>query len=229
MDKVFYFSGSGKSRRFAEYIGKQISAPVFDITKIHSDDIFCADTAVLIFPVYCQNLPEPIKEFLPNLKAKYIAIGALYGRKSYGNVIEDAVKLTDSVFIGGVCVPCGHSFLGEPDDFDFDTVSPFILRIKENTEAKTEKGKKDFYADLIPAKRTRIGVKIKRNDSCINCKKCSNNCPMNAIENGKINKNCIRCLRCVSECPEKALEYKTLWFMKIYLKNGRRNNIKFYL
>lgn len=229
MDRVYYFSGSGKSRRFAEYIGNILSFAVFDITKIYSPEEYCSDTAVLVFPVYCQNIPDPVKDFLPKLKSKNVAFAALYGRKSYGNVMEDAVNFTVSDFIGGVCVPCGHSFLGEPDDFIFADVLPFIERIKNPSFAKVEKGKKDFYADLVPAQRTRIGVKINKNSSCTNCGKCSENCSMHAIKNGIINKNCIRCLRCVSECPEKALDYKTLWFMKIYLRNGRKNNIKFYL
>ena len=226
MDKIFYFSGSGKSRRLAEYLGKELKTEVFDITKV-SD--FSAGTAIVVFPVYCQNLPDPVLYFLKKLKTENIAFAATYGRKSYGNVIEDAVKISSGNFIGGVCVPCGHSFLSEEDDFDFNSVIPFVERIKNPKPAKTEHSQKDFYADLIPAKRTRIGVKIKKNDNCINCGKCSENCPVGAIKNGMIGKNCIRCLRCVTDCPENALEFKTLWFMKAYLISGRKNEIKFYL
>lgn len=229
MIKVFYFSGSGKSRRFAEYLGESLSSSVFDITKLFSADDYFAETAVVVFPVYCQNLPKPIIDFLPLLKAEKIAFAALYGRKSYGNVIEDAVKLSDSEFIGGICVPCGHSFLGEEDGFDFCKISPFIQRLLSPSSAKTEKGKKVFYADLIPAERTRIGVKIIRSDKCSHCGKCIENCPVGAMTEKNIGKNCIRCMRCVNECPEKALHYKTLWFMKLYLKNNRKDELKFYL
>ena len=229
MDKIFYFSGSGKSLRFSEYLSEKLSAPIFDITKISSTEKVYADSALVVFPVYCQNLPDPVKNFLPKLHTKKVAFAALYGRKSYGNVIEDAVNLTYSEFIGGVCVPSGHSFLNEQNGFDFDALSPFIERMNNPVPAKSEHGKKDFYADLIPAQRTRIGVKIIKKSSCDNCGKCEEDCPINAIKNGTINKNCIRCLRCVNNCPQKALEFNTLWFMKIYLENGRRNNIKFYL
>ena len=227
MNKIFFFSGSGKSKRLAEFFGKELDFPVFDITERKTD--FSAEIAVVVFPVYCQNLPDPIKDFLKELKAEKTAFAASYGKKSFGNVIEDAVNLTDSEFIGGVCVPCGHSFLSEPDDFDFESILPFIDRIKNPEKAKTEHCKKDFYADFVPAKRTRIGIKIKRNDKCKNCGKCTEICPMGAIKNGNIGKNCIRCLRCLTECPEKALELKTLWFMKAYLVPLRKNELKFYL
>ncbi len=225
MNRIFYFSGSGKSRRLAEFLGNKLETVPVDLTK---NNDFYADTAVIVFPVYCQNLPDPVKDFLKKLKSKKVAFAATYGRKSYGNVIEDAVNLTDSEFIGGICVPCGHSFLSEPDDFDFGSLLPFIERIKNPQKAKTKTEHKDFYADLIPAQRTRIGVKIKHKDTCTNCGRCSENCPMGAIKNGKITNNCIRCLRCVTECPQNALDFKTLWFMKAYLIPSRKNELKFY-
>ena len=228
MNKIFYFSGSGKSRRLAEYLGKVLDFPVIDINKIEQGEC-SAETAVVVFPVYCQNLPDPIKDFLPKLNAKNIVFAATYGKKSFGNIIYDAAQLVDGNVIAGVCVPCGHSFLEEPDDFDFEALSPFIERIKNPKNAVITKAHKDFYADLIPAQRTRIGVKITKNKNCISCGKCAENCPMCAIENNKINKNCIRCLGCVSNCPEHALSVKTLWFMKIYLKAVRKNKIQYYL
>ncbi len=226
MTEIYYFSGSGKSKRLAEFLGKELGVKIIDLTKTTD---FCAETAVVVFPVYCQNLPDPVVDFLKKFKTDNIAFAATYGRKSYGNVIEDAVKISSGNFIGGVCVPCGHSFLSEPDNFNLESLLPFIKRLKHPETAKTEHSHKDFYADWIPAKRTRIGVKIKRNDSCKNCGKCTENCPMGAIKNGIIGKDCIRCLRCVTECSEKALEFKTLWFMKVYLIPGRKNEIKFYL
>ena len=226
MNRIFYFSGSGKSKRLAEFLGKELEITAEDITKTKD---FSAETAIVVFPVYCQNLPDPLIDFLPKLKAENVAFAATYGRKSCGNVIEDAVRITNAEFIGGICIPCGHSFLSEPDDFDFSSIEKFTERIKNPKKAIVSKSHKDFYADLIPAQRTRIGVKINRNSLCNNCGICENNCPMGAIKKGKINNNCIRCLRCVTECPEKALEFRTLWFMKAYLIPGRKNEIKYYL
>lgn len=227
MNIIFYFSGSGKSRRLAEYLGKKLGFSVINIIDCPYD--FSAELAVVVFPVYCQNIPEPMKAFLSKLKAEKVAFAVTYGKKSYGNVIEEAANLTNSEFIGGVCVPCGHSFLFEPDDFDFASLMPFIERINNPQKAEAEHSKKDFYANIFPAQRTAIGIKINRNVSCIECGNCSEICPVAAIKNGRINNNCIGCLRCVNECPEKALDFKAHRFLKFYLKKNRKNKIKLFL
>jgi polyferredoxin len=54
--------------------------------------------------------------------------------------------------------------------------------------------------------------RIKRNEkSCINCKICDNNCPMNIMISNKNYVNslqCINCFSCISNCPKKdALKY----------------------
>lgn len=229
MNRIYYFSGSGKSKHLAEYISENLDIPAYDITKEMSENELISETAVIVFPVYCQNLPDPVIDFLPKINAKNIAFAVTYGRKSYGNVMEDALKFINAEFIGGVCVPCGHSFLDEEDGFDFVALSPFIERINDPKPASVEKRKKSFYADLVPAKRTQLGVKINRSDKCNNCGKCISECPMKAMTDEGPNKNCIRCLRCVKNCPEGALSFKTLWFMKIYLKNWLKNEYKFYL
>ncbi|MBQ6877513.1 MAG: 4Fe-4S binding protein [Oscillospiraceae bacterium] len=229
MNKIFYFSGSGKSKRLAENLGQTLEMKVYDITKTDLSSSEKSETAVIVFPVYCQNIPDPLIKKIPEIKAENIAFIATYGKKSFGNVIEDAVSLSSSNFIAGACVPCGHSFLDEADNFDFESLSPVIERIKNPKKAKVKKGHKDFYADLIPAKRTRIGVKLTRTNACVNCGMCEENCPMGAISGHEINDMCIRCLRCVKNCPHNAIEFKTLWFLKIYLASNRKNNIEIYL
>lgn len=228
MIEIFYFSGSGKSKRLAEYFGKKLNSPIYDITKTDPKD-YCCETAVIIFPVYCQNIPDPVIDFIPNLFAKKIVFVATYGKKSYGNVIFDAKELTFAEVIGGICVPCGHSFLEENDCFDFNSLEPIFERIKNPKPAVISKAKKDFYADLVPAKRTQLGVKLFRTEKCVHCGKCVENCPTGAISENKIGKDCIRCLRCVNECPENAIIFKTLAFMRYYLTFNRKNETKIYL
>ena len=226
MNKIFYFSGSGKSRRLAEYIGEKLKFPIYDIVNYAGD--FSAETAVIIFPVYCQNLPEPVRNFIPKLKSEKIAFAATYGKKSFGNVIEDAVMLSSSVFIGGICLPTGHSFLKEPDCFHLYSIDVFVDKIRNQTPAEITSYKKDFYADLVPATRTQLCVKINKNSSCTNCGICEKICPVGAIQNAKINNRCIRCLNCVTNCPENALDFKINSILRIYLKNNRKNGVKFF-
>ena len=51
---------------------------------------------------------------------------------------------------------------------------------------------------------------INRNDSCVNCGKCTSSCSMN-IQVEKINSlaspNCINCLNCINSCPQKSLTF----------------------
>ena len=230
MNKIFYFSGSGKSFRLASMLKDYLGFPLIKIENNISIETLECKTAVIVFPVYCQNLPDPVKDFIPKLKAENIAFATLYGRKSYGNVIYDAAHLTNAVTVAGVCIPSGHSFLSEDDDFHFEALFPFIERIKFPEKAKITKSKKSFYADLIPAQRTQIAVKITRSDLCSKCGNCIENCPMGAInDNLIINKNCIRCLNCINNCPKKALSFKTHPLLKFYLITDRKNELKFYL
>ena len=61
MNRLFYFSGSGKSKRFAEFLGKELKIEPEDLTKTKN---FSADTSVIVFPVYCQNIPDPVVTFI---------------------------------------------------------------------------------------------------------------------------------------------------------------------
>lgn len=53
---------------------------------------------------------------------------------------------------------------------------------------------------------------FRTNNSCINCGKCSNICPLNNILMGNDSKpiwgkNCTLCLKCYNNCPRHAIEY----------------------
>lgn len=60
---------------------------------------------------------------------------------------------------------------------------------------------------------------IHRNDSCINCKKCDDVCPMNiqiSTTSELRSPSCINCTKCVSACPvENTLKYK--WIKTSYV------------
>ena len=62
---VFYFSGSGNSRAVAVSVAEKLGAVPFDITEGLYSDSAAAETAAVVFPVYCQNVPPPVKVFLP--------------------------------------------------------------------------------------------------------------------------------------------------------------------
>ncbi len=65
----------------------------------------------------------------------------------------------------------------------------------------------------LPARFSRWGFVV--NDKCINCLKCQEVCPSNAVhqDNEKVrveNEECLLCLECQHVCPTKAIEYGAL-------------------
>jgi flavodoxin len=89
---VYYFTGSGNSREIALRLAEELDVSAVDITlspKIVSAD----DVAVLVFPVYCQNIPKRAKSFLKESSSDKIALIATFGRISYGNVIREASRI----------------------------------------------------------------------------------------------------------------------------------------
>ena len=84
---VFYFSGRGHSRAAAEFLAAELGCTARDIAdpKDAGKDI-CGNAcgaggnaAFVVFPVYCQNIPAPVKAFFRGLKAEYVLPVATYG------------------------------------------------------------------------------------------------------------------------------------------------------
>lgn len=228
MTAVYYFSGSGHSLAVADFFAKQLNCKLVEmgsyaITEPHED------VAVVVFPVYCQNIPQPVKVFLKGLTSRYVILIATYGRISYGNVIFEASKTVRGGVIAGAYVPIGHTFLNGDFSFDESTLLPILERAQDPRKAYIPKTRKNPLADILPAWRSRVGVKIIKTDKCLKCRQCEKSCPMGAIKNGVIGKKCIRCLRCVTACPHKALQFKNRWILDNYLKRYSKDEPKLYL
>lgn len=229
MITIYCFSATGRSRKVAEYFAQRLNLNVCDVDSQCFDTAKYLNTAVIVFPVYCQNIPTPVKMLLPKIKADNFVFIATYGKKSFGNVIYEAAKIINGRVIAAAYVPIGHTYLNENDDVDFSLLEPIFERIANPKEVKIPKTSKNLFADFLPEFRSRVGVRIKTSDKCIGCNLCGEKCVMNAIYKGKINKSCIRCLRCVNICPNNALEVKYNIFIKIYLKIINYKKTKIYL
>lgn len=226
MTAVYCFSGSGHSMAVARELARLLSCGVVEIG---FDTARAADCAVVVFPVYCQNIPGPVKSFLKTLRAKHIALVATYGKISCGNVLYEARKIVSGQVIAGACIPMGHTFLDGDHGFDPAFLLPIAERISTPRRAPIPRMPKESLADVFPALRSRMGVKIVRTDRCTDCGLCEKRCPMGAIRNGRPNHKCIRCLRCVTECPQKALRYENRWILQKYLEHHRREEYSLYL
>lgn len=215
MNAVYYFSGSGNSRRVAEALAQALGVAAQDITLggVSGEE----QVAAVVFPVYCQNIPKNVVRFLKTLRAPYAVLIATFGRISFGNVICEAEALTDATVIAAACVPMGHSFLQEEYGFDVSLLAPLLARIQAPQPATLSASEKDAFADIFPALRSRIGMRISKAADCNRCGLCDTQCPTGAMQSGKIGASCIRCMRCVSLCPKKALRPKPRRILKRYL------------
>ncbi len=228
MIKVYCFSGSGHSLAVARFFAQQLNCEISEISA-EGNGLTAEETAVIVFPVYCQNIPNAVKLFLKSLTSKHIALIATYGKISYGNTLYEASKLVHGEVIAGAYVPIGHTFLHGDYSFNEDALLPIVKRIKSPQKANIPKTHKNPLSDIFPALRSRISVKIIKYNNCNRCGICEKNCPSRAIKSGKINSKCIRCLRCVTNCPQNALQYKNKRFLQKYLEKYYTEELVLYL
>lgn len=226
MNAVLYYSNSGESKRIAEYLADKTGFALIDL---NAADNLQYERALLVFPVYCQNVPQAVKEFLRKLKTEYLALIATYGRASYGNVLNEIQREHRHRIIAAAYLPTKHSYVDEERFDEFDRLAPFIEKLGGNGEITIPRSRKNPFAAFAPQWRSRLGVKILCSSDCNGCGTCDRVCPQNAITRGKPNNNCIRCGKCVVNCPQGALTLKPSRIMRAYLKKRKRTELKIYI
>ena len=223
--RVYYFSAAGSCRKIAEYFAHTLALPISEIDGSPAE----TDTAIVVFPVYCQRLPAPLRSWLPKLKAEKAVLIAAYGRMHPGVALQQAAKLCPCTVIAGANVPAAHGYLGDDFSPDFSRLKPILERIADPKPAHIPRGRRQLFAFLAPDARSRLGVKIFKSGRCSGCGLCSRRCPAHSCKNGKPGRNCIRCLRCVYECPRRALSFSLHPILKHYLSAAKYQEYELFL
>lgn len=226
MTAVYYFSGAGHSRAIAEHLAAELGCEALDML---SAAAAVCDTAAVVFPVYGDNLPTPVKAFLPRLRCSCIALIASYGRMSHGDILSQAARLTGGQVICGAYVPTGHTYLDQSADFDKDVLAPVIERIRQPQAAVLPRERPSLLGRLFPEARGRMMVHIRRSSSCDGCGACEALCPMSSMKQGKPGRDCLRCMRCVIICPKKALSARYSPALRAYLSRPHLDKTIIYL
>jgi len=63
------------------------------------------------------------------------------------------------------------------------------------------------YGALLSLAAIKGRFKLRRNESCINCKKCREACPTNEVGWTDLKQECYMCNRCKEACPVNGMEY----------------------
>lgn len=227
MIDVYCFSGAGHSAEVAAYCAERLGGRVISIG---ADTVCRGERALIVFPVYCENLPPPVAGFLRRAEAGYAALIATYGGMSYGRVLYDAQQLFPGSVIAGAYVPTEHSLARDGWRFDGAPLAPLLAKISEGgAEIMLPKTPKHILSDFALAWRSRIGAKLVRGGNCVGCNACGAACPMGAMQQGRANSACIRCLRCALACPQGALSVRLLPVLSYYLRRRRCNDTVVYL
>lgn len=230
MNAVLYYSNAGECKRIAEYLADKTGYEIGDILSVTEDSY---DRIIVVFPVYCQNVPRIVGGFLSRISCQYLTLIAAYGKMSYGNVLYEIQREHRHRIIAAAYVPTKHSYVDEERFEEFDKLDLIADKLndvrKHPTTVQIPKSSKNPFANFAPAWRSRQGVKIVRGEQCNGCGTCNSICPLNAINCGKTNNKCIRCMKCVVNCPNKALTLKLSQAMRAYLSKRKRDELVIYI
>lgn len=226
MNGVIYYSSTGQSKRIAEYFALKTGFELFDIFSLTEYEF---ETAILVFPVYCQNVPEYVKGFLKKLSVKALAVIATYGKMCHGNVLYEIQRRNAHNIIAAAYVPTKHSYLNDTEFSDFGSLNVILTKINNPTPVKIGKSYKNPLSGICKGLRSRLGVKIYRDGRCDGCGVCNAVCKNDAMNCGKTNRKCIRCLKCVENCPKNALHFTLRLPMRVYLRKKKCDKLIIYV
>lgn len=226
MNGVIYYSATNQSKCIAEYFAEKTAFGLFDIFALTEYEF---ETAILVFPVHCQSVPEPVKNLLKRLRVKALAVIATYGRMCPGNVLYEIQRRYNHNVIAAAYVPTKHSYLSESGFSDFEKLNVILNKVNNPAPVKVDKLYRNPLSGICKGLRSRIGVKIYKDKRCDGCGTCNSACNYNALNFGKTNRKCIRCLKCFENCPKNALHFSLRLPMRVYLRKKKYDELIIYV
>ena len=223
---IYYFSGTGNSR----WIAEQLAAKTGDVAQnlVRQTTIPSLDgmTVGLVFPVYAWGVPEPVLDFVKQLRGKPVFS---FGVCSCGGEAGLAMAKLSHVFHldSAYSIRMPNNYVMGSELENADNIGATIAEAKERL---------DWIAAQVIAKQPVMDVHsgslawVKTNlfnigfnkagrttspffvtDKCISCGICARDCPANTITivegKPKWGQKCYQCTACINLCPTRAIEY----------------------
>ena len=123
MNYVIYYSCTGQSKAVAEHLSERLNYPVKDLTTCNT---YRFDDLVLVFPIYCQNVPAPVCSFLEKSTIKNLSLVATFGRMNHGNVLYEIQTRYKNNIVAAAYIPTKHSYLDNDVFSDYNTLETLI-------------------------------------------------------------------------------------------------------
>lgn len=227
MNGIIFYSNTNQGKNIAEYFAKKTGWEQYDLNCPKQAQALATiqfERAVLIFPVYSQNIPIVVKTALKNLTSRYLTAIATHGKMCHGRVLYELQKHYDrGELIAAAYAPMKHSYLQEATEIPLTPLDGIIQKTLSEKPTPIAVGKtyKNPFANFAKDLRSRMCVKMHINPSiCAHCGKCERDCLFSGIKSGKVTHRCIRCLKCVTNCPTGALSYQNRAILRLYLKKS---------
>lgn len=148
MNAVIFYSNTGQSKAVATYFADALKYPLWDI---ETNCAKCYHNLVLIFPVYCQNIPDAVKAFLKKVNATNLTVVATYGKMCCGNVLQEIQRDYNQNVVAAAYVPTKHTYIEEDTPFcDYAKLVKVIEKIKDPAPIELPKLYKNPLANLFP-------------------------------------------------------------------------------
>ena len=184
------------------------------------------DLVIAGIPVYAGRVPNVLLKYLNSVKgngAQAVAV-VLYGNRGFDDAL---IELTDILSDNGFKVIAAGAFIGEhafseilakgrPDESDMKRVDDLAGDIYAKINRRTDfskllvSGQKPYRNYYQPKDRYsnpfdfRVITPQTNKDVCIDCKHCTEICPVGSISYGDtsvMNGICIKCCACIKGCP----------------------------
>lgn len=237
---IYYFSGTGNSRRVANTLAEALSVEAVDVGQLikngesHDASLY-SGPYMFVSPTYAWRIPRLFEKWIKETPWSL-------GQKAYfvmtcGDDIGAAGQ-----YLAKLCQDIGLEFYGvSPVVMPENYLAVFPVPDEKLSDALVRKGvkKAKHLADIIKGghpilmtgyskmDKIKSGVVnacfyplivgdlfFRVGNDCNSCGTCQKVCPLNniSLENGrpKWHRNCTHCMACIARCPQQCIEYGLL-------------------